>query len=46
MHQALLVTGIPEGLERKAIEGIFRLCNTGAAKDHKAKAAWWSSWRT
>ncbi|XP_034506233.1 LOW QUALITY PROTEIN: paraneoplastic antigen-like protein 8B, partial [Ailuropoda melanoleuca] len=49
MHRALLVTGIPEGLERAAIEavlqlaflplGTFRLCNTGAPRDHKAKAA-------
>lgn len=49
MHRALLVTGIPEGLERAAIEavlqpafqplGTFKLCNTGASRDHKAKAA-------
>ncbi|XP_045844358.1 paraneoplastic antigen-like protein 8B [Meles meles] len=48
-HRALLVTGIPEGLERAAIEavlqpallplGTFRLWNTRAARDHKAKAA-------
>ncbi|XP_021544061.2 paraneoplastic antigen-like protein 8B [Neomonachus schauinslandi] len=49
MHRALLVTGIPEGLERAAIEavlqpaflplGTFRLWNARAARDHKAKAA-------
>uniref|UniRef100_A0A8C7AU77 Paraneoplastic antigen Ma-like N-terminal domain-containing protein n=1 Tax=Neovison vison TaxID=452646 RepID=A0A8C7AU77_NEOVI len=48
-HRALLVTGIPEGLEQAAIEavlqpallplGTFRLWNTRAARDHKAKAA-------
>ncbi|XP_035580801.1 paraneoplastic antigen-like protein 8B [Zalophus californianus] len=49
MHRALLVTGIPEGLERAAIEavlqpaflplGAFRLWNARAARDHKAEAA-------
>ncbi|XP_036741555.2 paraneoplastic antigen-like protein 8B [Manis pentadactyla] len=49
MHRALLVTGIPEGLEQAAIEavlqpaflplGTFRLRNTRAMRDEKAKAA-------
>ncbi|XP_024425269.2 paraneoplastic antigen-like protein 8B [Desmodus rotundus] len=49
VHRALLVTGIPEGLEQAAIEavlqpaflplGSFRLRNTRAMRDEKAKAA-------
>lgn len=49
VHRALLVTDIPEGLEQAAIEAVlqpaflplgkFRLRNTRAARDEKAKAA-------
>lgn len=49
VHRALLVTGIPEGLEQAAIEavlqpaflplGTFKLRNTRAMRDEKAKAA-------
>ncbi|KAM7058835.1 paraneoplastic antigen-like protein 8B [Molossus nigricans] len=49
VHRALLVTGIPEGLEQAAIEaalqpaflplGTFRLLNTRAMRDERAKAA-------
>nr|XP_019608214.1 PREDICTED: PNMA-like protein 2 [Rhinolophus sinicus] len=49
VHKALLVTDIPEGLEQAAIEavlqpsflplGTFRLRNTRAMRDEKAKAA-------
>lgn len=49
VHRALLVTDIPEGLEQAAIEaalqpaflplGTFKLRNTRAVRDEKAKAA-------
>lgn len=49
VHRALLVTGIPEDLERTAIEAVlkpallplgkFRLRNTRAVRDEKAKAS-------
>lgn len=49
VHRALLVTGIPEDLEQTAIEAVlkpallplgkFRLRNTRAVRDEKAKAS-------